>query len=242
MKIPKVILSHKRPGRVTTLNHINDCILCVEKSQYEDYRKYYPDIEILTHPDEIKGASWKRNWIYKKFGDVFMLDDNITGVMRMYPPSGYKRPTKVSADITTMWIDDLYHIAKYEYKVKLFGFASEPYPFIYTGAQPIQHNHFTQGRALGVIEDDKLFFEETDTFEIEDVFIFYLNAYYHRLSICDTRIHFIKKMNTNVGGWGDLRTYENIKKNYIKMRRYFGEMINTKHSDPRYFRVTKPPY
>ena len=73
-----VICSHKRPARVTTQYLVKDCIIVIPESQYPEYKEANPNTEIVTHPDSVVGLPPKRQWIMDYFGDVFMLDDDLT--------------------------------------------------------------------------------------------------------------------------------------------------------------------
>ncbi len=54
-----IIMSHKRSDNVVTVETIDNCCLCVEESQVEAYKKNYPDVEYLIHPDSVVGLSEK---------------------------------------------------------------------------------------------------------------------------------------------------------------------------------------
>lgn len=54
-----VIPSYKRADRVLTKEICKDVILCVPESQEEDYKNYNPDVEIVCHPDSVKGLPAK---------------------------------------------------------------------------------------------------------------------------------------------------------------------------------------
>ena len=78
-----IILSHKRANNVRTHRSVANCAVCVPESQKEEYEKYN-DIEIITHPDTVIGYSAKVKWIYDKYPNVFMLDDDLDYLLRLY--------------------------------------------------------------------------------------------------------------------------------------------------------------
>lgn len=72
-----VIPSHKRHDKVVSKKLVNNPIICVAKSQLELYKEYNPECEIVTHPNNIVGLIPKRNWMLEKFGELFMVDDDV---------------------------------------------------------------------------------------------------------------------------------------------------------------------
>ena len=82
-----VIPSRKRAGKVLT--KISDAILFVEKKEKDKYKEHYPEIEIETH-DGLNSLSEIRQKIYERYGDVFMVDDDIQEVIRLYKCEKYK--------------------------------------------------------------------------------------------------------------------------------------------------------
>lgn len=222
MKI--IIPSHKRADKVTTIKVVDGAAICVPESQVEEYKMFNSDNEIIGHPDSIVGISPKRNWIYKMFGDVFMLDDDVTAVKRTYLKPKEKREPITAKEARNL-LFDVYHIAL-EARVKVFGFSKTPNPLHYNEAKPIYLNGFIQGCAMGLIRDDNLYFPDTPTLTGEDEFIALLNAYYNRTMYIDKRFFFqFKRNNTNVGGCEEIRTDETSKESYFFLRRNFGDAL-----------------
>ena len=83
MEVKIVIPSHRRADRVKTLGVAPGAILCVPKAQEGAYRKHNPGAELSAHPDDVIGLAAKRNWICERFGDVMMLDDDLTRFSRL---------------------------------------------------------------------------------------------------------------------------------------------------------------
>jgi len=240
-KVPIVIVSHKRPKNVTTTKHITGCKICIPKSQEAEYMEYNPDIELITHPDEIIGLSPKRQWIYEKFKDVFMIDDDCTGVNRVYV-DGKDKNYKIAPDIAEMWVNDIYHIAK-ESGIKLFGFNRSPNPMVYTGNKGFELTGAIEGGAFGCIWDERLYFPK-DPYNIgEDTFISGLNAYYNRYLLIDLRISFaFEDTGVQPGGCADYRTRERRKQTYILMRKMFGDSVKHQWITPAKHKIEKWSY
>ncbi len=247
--IPIVVPTHKRAGKVTTHKLIKDVILCVAESQVEEYKYYYNDLEIIAHPDEIIGLSPKRQWIYEKFGDVFMVDDDLYLVLRVYLGSGSGDKYYLKPDEAYNLIQDVYRIVK-ELDIYLFGFNRSPHPLAYIGNTPIEMNSFIPAGAFGIIKSPYLYFPNDPYFVAEDYFINGLNAFYHRKSYADTRFCFaFKDTETNVGGCSDYRTDERRKNSYFQLKKYFGDAIVRKratslkkHLSSKWEKTLKIPY
>lgn len=61
MPLKIVIPSHKRHDRVFAKKIVKDPIICVAESQADIYKRYNPECEIVSHPDDIIGLIPKRN-------------------------------------------------------------------------------------------------------------------------------------------------------------------------------------
>ena len=134
MNLKIVIPSHKRAERVLTTAAVDGAILCVEESQEKLYRACNPKIDIVTHPDSVKGLARKRDWIIKHFGDVFMLDDDITAMQRVYTEKGEK--INVEPDVASELIRQAAQACR-DAEMFLFGFSTSPGPIAYNSMKPI---------------------------------------------------------------------------------------------------------
>lgn len=222
MKI--VIPSHKRPDKVSSVNVVNNAIICVAEDQVDAYRIHNPNSEIVGHPSDMIGISKKRNWILDKFGDVFMMDDDIKRVRRCYLPDGEKRPHP-NADEVTSLLHDTYHMVK-DAGIQLWGFSKTGRSLHYPVNKPISMNGFIQGCALGVMKSENLRFPDLDSMTGEDEFIALINAHYNRKMWIDRRFYFeFNTSNTNVGGCEDIRNVDSSKQSYIYLKKNFGNAI-----------------
>ena len=217
-----VIPSHKRAGRVTTLQVVPQAILCVEESQAEEYRKAYPGVELLIHPDSVAGLPRKRDWIYRAAGNVLMLDDDISAMMRLYTEPGER---------AEVYPDEAWDIiqstaaAALDAGVFLWGFNSNPNPMMYTSPSPIKLTGYITGCATGLLAGSKLFYNPAIVCN-EDYWISLLNAHYHRMIWKDMRFTFIQKDTfKNPGGLAEFRNLDREKIDFDLLRRYFGDAV-----------------
>jgi hypothetical protein len=150
MEIKIVIPTYKRAGNITTLKAVSQAILCVTASEKSLYKDHHPDTEIVEHPDSIIGLPLKRQWIYEKFGDVLMVDDDITYVRRLYPASGTKRAGILNPEEAWAIVQWAGNTAKL-CGCYLFGFNKTPNPLIFNPFTPISLSGVVQGGAIGLL-------------------------------------------------------------------------------------------
>lgn len=129
METKVVIPSHKRHDKVLTNKAVSNAIICVPESQYELYKLHNPETEIVTHSDSVVGLLPKRNWIYKHFGNVMMLDDDIDTMTRLYVSP--KEEVKVKPATAYDIIQELAYACK-DAGAFLFGFNTVPNPTLWS--------------------------------------------------------------------------------------------------------------
>lgn len=232
MKI--IIPSHKRSKKITTHKHLNNCIVCVPDSQVAEY-KAIGTFDVIGHPDNIIGISPKRRWIYAKFNDLFMVDDDLAFV--------YSQIT--NKNITTP-IDSIINETHYITKnlgLKMYGYSRNVNPSTYSGLQLFKANGFINGGAMGLLPAENLQFP-IDNVYMEDYYISLLNAYYYRACIIDLRYTFAFLESTKrVGGCSDYANRnETEKKSYFFMKKHFGDSVRLKYDGNPKVRMRKNPY
>ena len=225
IEIAVVCPSHKRAERVLAKNVVAGLKICVPESQREEYEKHNPECEIVTHPDTVLGLSLKRQWIYEHWGNVFMVDDDVTGFDRVYV-----EPGEVSA-VDPVTAHDIIQFAGNMAGMvgaKLFGFTDKPNPVMYRGFKPWSLTGYVTGCAIGLLEGGKFSFSPKAV-AVEDYYISGLNAYFHRRAFIDRRFNFKQKDTfMGVGGLADFRTEESEKQDTLFLRKLFGSAITRK--------------
>jgi hypothetical protein len=223
MELKIVIPSHKRAGKVLTKSVVPSAIICVEKSQEQEYKMKNPDQEIVTHPDSVIGLLAKRNWIYRKFGSVFMLDDDIAEFRRLYIPQeeSNAKANRVDEKTTLEIIRETAYCAK-DAGAYMFGFNTVFNPMLYKAQNPIELTGFVNGCAMGVLEGSNLYWNENIRCNC-DYWISLLNAFHHRLIFKDVRFSFVQKDTfTGAGGQAEFRNIEQEQADFQILQRYFG--------------------
>lgn len=224
VKIDIVIPSMGRAERVLTKNCISHAKICVPESEAKLYAEFNPDLEIITHPDSLKGLTLKRQFIYEKFPNVFMIDDDIAHISRLYIEKGEE--PKLDKDEAYDVIQYIGNCAKLA-GCYLFGISKEVNPLTYTEMKPIELTGILNGD-IGLLEGSKLFFHELAKVS-EDYWISAYNAYVHRYCWIDKRFA-AKGKDTfgNTGGCASIRTKEQEKADTLFLRKMFGEAIKIK--------------
>ncbi len=130
-----VVPSHRRHDLLTTHKCVSIDAVCVAESQLAAYRENFPDVEYVTHPDDVRGLHAKREWMYRHFGNVFMFDDDVKAVVRRYFGSIRMLPIVVTPQEVRMTVQRLFDMAK-DCNAYLFGLGVSANPMMYRPWQP----------------------------------------------------------------------------------------------------------
>ena len=217
-----VVPSHKRHDTATTPHLVDNCILCVEESQEALYRENFPDVEILAHPDDIKGYCPKAQWIREQLGDVFLLDDDLDKVMwaPSYPKTRSLNPQEIYEVI--QWNA---YIAKAKGS-KIFGFGSFANPLAYSGHSFFRNSGFLIGGALGVFSDFDINYRDNPVESDGDYWLSGMNAYHYRFIHKDLRAIFsFNDTFVGTGGGALHRDTSMARKGLASLQALFGNDI-----------------
>jgi hypothetical protein len=228
METKIVVPSHKRHDKVLTNKAVANTIICVPESQYELYKLHNPETEIVTHSDSVVGLLPKRNWIYKNFGNVMMLDDDIDTMTRLYVSP--KEEVKVKPATAYDIIQELAYACK-DAGAFLFGFNTVPNPTMYKANEPIKITGYVTGCAQGLLAGSKLWYNEKIILNC-DYWISLLNAYYHRYCFKDMRFYMNQKETfSGSGGLSEFRNLDAEEHDFKLLRKYFGEAVQFKKTN-----------
>lgn len=223
--IPIIIVSHKRASTMLTHRALNNFVVCVPENQKDEYHRYNPQFEIVTHPDTIIGSSPKRQWILEKYGECFMIDDDVRSFNRTYIPDAKKYSYTLTPDEAYWLIQDTANNAR-QAGAKLFGFNKTNYPAATHGNKPFMLTGFITGGAYGILENSEIFFPDMPYLTGDDYFLNGINAYFHRYCFIDMRFAVgFAETEKRVGGCADYRTDERRKETFIFLRKCFGDSI-----------------
>ena len=189
MAIPILIVSHRRAGRVTTHKHVAHAKVCIPECQAGEYARHHDPASLVTHPDSVVGLPAKRQWIYEQYGDVFMLDDDSVGLLRIYRPKGSRRHAVCSPQRGYDVIQTAGQTAR-DLGAFLWGFASHTNPLTFRQLRPFKFGGYSPGGAMGMLRGSKLWFPTDCTLPIDDYWICLLNSHHHRFAYYDGRFAF----------------------------------------------------
>jgi len=218
-EIKIVVPTHNRNDIIST--DIYNQILCIHESEKKDYKNI--ECEKIYHKEN--KLSEIRQFIFKKIGNVFMVDDDIVSVERLF--------TNIDVILDSKEVWQLIQETSYNAKnvgAKLFGFNNTQNPKHYKPQKPFVANGYINACAFGLIQDNNLYFSP-QTVACESHWINLLNAYYNRYSFQDTRYTFRQKPNSTFvlkGGQTDKRTILTEKKDTLFLKMMFGDSIKLK--------------
>jgi hypothetical protein len=218
-EIKIIVPTHKRSEILTT--NIYNQILCVHENEKESYANF--DCEKIFHNEN--SLSKIRQFIYEKFQSVFMVDDDIVSVERLF--------TNVDVVLQPTEVFQLIQETAYnahQLNAKLFGFNNTLNPKHYKPQKPFVANGYINGCAFGLHKDERLYFSKK-TVACESHWVNLLNAYYNRYSFQDTRYCFRQKTNSTFlleGGQTLKRTIETEKRDTLFLKMMFGDSVKLK--------------
>lgn len=244
MEFKIVIPTANRFDRIVSNNYFKNSIICCPESEYDRYKYACPKTEIVTHPDSVKGLGAKRNWILNEFGSVFMIDDDVKGLTRLYST---KRRQQCSAEEAYWIIQNAANVAKLA-GAYLYGFNHFRNPAHYHGHEVFKMTGYVNGCGLGIHEGGGLSFR-SDLIAVNDFYVSALNAYKNRFCMIDNRFVFNQnKIANEKGGLGNFRNNETEKSDINILQDLFGDAIvskkntTTSKSSIKYGRTLKIPY
>ena len=222
-KCEVVIISHGRADNVITKKNVANCKIVVCKKDYDIYKEYNKDIEVIAGPDEL-GIMNNIKFCSDYFGDVCILNDDIYAVQANYKKINDRN--KLTKDGAYDVIQNAYCIAKL-LDVKIFGFSDAMAPFHYKPNKPFLLSGYIQGRAFGLIKGHK--FDFSSDFEIlNDFYLSLQNAYLYRKCFIDNRFSFKTKYISD-GGLASERNKNEIQKEYKMLKFLYGDAIKRKN-------------
>ena len=211
--------SFHRAGAVKTFAAFGeDLLLLVAQRQFDEYRAIYPSARIDCHPDDLHGMSPVRQWMYEKYGDLFMVDDDVP-VMFDHTSEriGRCEPAKARDVIQRL------HDQAADMGLFLFGTSDDPNPLHFQPHRPFRLTGVVRGRAMGIRAGSRLWFP-TDPVTDDEMSISGLNAYQHRCVLVDNRYALAGDEYTP-GGWAARRTTSTIDTWVDKLQGMFGSAI-----------------
>src|SRR6266550_755272 len=231
MALTVVIPSAGRADRVKAVKAINADVLCVPESEAVAYGRHNYGPELVTHPDAVRGLAAKRQWIADRFGDVFMVDDDVRTFVRLWLPT-FRRDYRLTPAEARDAAEATYETAT-ELGAYLFGFAFYGDTRLFRPQRPMMLTGYVNGACFGLRAGSKLRFR-TDVVAVEDMALSGMNAYHHRYLFVDQRFGpRQEKTFANPGGQALHRTAETEMRDTERLRQLFGAAVVEKRVNPK---------
>lgn len=224
-----VIPSAGRADSVMT--KVAGAILYVPEGQAAAYRRHNPGTKVEAHPDAAhSNLAEKRQDIISRWPSVFMLDDDIQFVSRLYLP-GNNRQHHLGPDESAALIHATARAAAAA-GCHLYGFNATPNAKHYYPHKPIELTAYINACAFGILPGHRLYFSSRTT-AAESHWINLLNAHQHRKCWCDMRFHFAQAPNSTFyrpGGQTQKRSLASERADTLFLRRMFGQAVQEKRA------------
>lgn len=222
--VPIVCISAGRYERITTHKAVDNLIICVPPNEVEYYKINCPDNEIIEQP-KLKNLGMIRQYVYEKFGNVMMLDDDMKHMLRVYEDVAAN--SKVDSNTAYWIIQQTANIAAMM-GVYLFGYGKWANPLRQTGHKPFYLTGAVDGKALGMLQGIDIKFNPKIVSN-NDMFMSLMNAHKHRRVFIDERFAIAtKEYAGQIGGAAKIRTDETEQLDFILLQKLFGKAIQIK--------------
>lgn len=215
---------------MTTHRLLPSAVVAVPESQLASYKPIASPrggtIQVLTHPDSVKGLTPKLNWLLDRFAseDVVFVDDDITSVQRCFVEKGEDatiRDPQLIEEIIRATAVLAADVGAY-----YFGWeASNGALRYYTGLKPIMLTGYINGCAMGFRRGHGLRFDERIVAK-NDYDMAAQNARRHRICLKNCRYTFVQKETfVGRGGQAAFRSSQTEKRDVELLRRKWGDVF-----------------
>lgn len=209
-----------RAGKVKSFGVFReeDMLLVVAEHQLPEYRWAYPSARFDPHPDALDGLPLVRQWLYERFGDVFMVDDDVPAMIDYTGPVTAKVDRMHTVAMVNRLADQAQQMGAY-----LFGFSEERNPLHYRPHKPFRLTGVVRGRAMGLLAGARFFFPADRSVD-DEMCLCGLNAYFHRFCLVDER-YAMPGDEYTVGGLASRRNSNTLRTWVEKLQVMFGDAV-----------------
>jgi hypothetical protein len=208
-----------RAGKVKTFTALgSDLLLVPPLHQAQLYRAAYPEARVDPHPDELKGLPPVRQWMYEKYGDLFMVDDDVPQMFD-YTQERTRRLNPPEAKTVIHRIADQAE----QMGAFLWGPSNERNPLRFQPQRPFRLTGVVRGRCMGLLAGAKFFFPQEISAD-DEMCVSGLNAYFHRFCLVDER-YAMPGDEYTPGGLASRRSSHTLTRWVEKLQEMFGEAI-----------------
>jgi hypothetical protein len=210
-----VILSRGRSKTITSHRLFPGATLTCPESEVSEYEK--TGLEIVPHPDAVRGLGKLRTWILKRFTEeiLVMVDDDVIGVLYL----GDLSPKEVRDPDYAYQVAVGAAVCAKDLGVGAFGFNQYGDVRKYLLNRPFVLNKWAGG-VIGVIGRDIPFLEH-HLFRV-DVDFFLENLLHKRIVWIENRFCFRQARDRNLGGNSLCRTGGGIEEEFAFLKHKWG--------------------
>lgn len=215
---------------MTTHQLVRDAAVCVPASQAAAYRRRLACVEVVAHPDDVKGKAGKLNWWFDHHDDdcVVFLDDDLAALRRCWLPRGQGDFDVRDPDHVMAVIENTAVLAA-DMGAKVFGFAtSARNATMHRVMQPFALHGFLNGTGYGFRRGHGLRFDLRLTAKA-DYDISCQAIYRHRYCLRNDRYAWVTRDTFTAGGGSATRRNSVTEKADIAvLRRKWGDVVKVK--------------
>lgn len=232
MRISVNTPSYKRASEVITLSYLPFCKVWVDEGEADDYKKNYPDAEIVSCPKGIQGNVARiRNYILHQemeagYDVVCIVDDDLYRLERYVKQDeglfGYVKE-KVDTDDFLTFVEK-YSIMAEDIGAKFWGVNINSDAMAYRHASPFSTVSPVLGPFQCFMKGNRCFYDESLPLKEDyDMTLQQLNI--ERVVLRVNAYHYVCKQSVNEGGCASYRNREREKQQIEALRNKWGSDI-----------------
>lgn len=232
MKISVNAPSYKRPDDVRTLSYLPYTRVWVDCKEYDEYKKNYPDADIISCPEGVQGNLCRiRNYILKQEFErgmdvVLIIDDDFTCLRRYEYDEmdnwGYD-PYIIGAD-ELLEVIEKYSIIANEFGAKFWGVNCNSDPMAYRHNTPFSTRSYIGGPFQCFLKGNRCWYDEKLPLKEDyDMTIQQLNM--ERVVLRVNAYHYLCKQSEQKGGCATYRNRQREEEQLELLRKKWGGQL-----------------
>lgn len=232
MKISVNAPSYKRSDDVRTLSYLPYTRVWVDCKEYDEYKKNYPDADIISCPEGVQGNLCRiRNYILKQEFErgmdvVLIIDDDFTCLRRYEYDEmdnwGYD-PYIIGAD-ELLEVIEKYSIIANEFGAKFWGVNCNSDPMAYRHNTPFSTRSYIGGPFQCFLKGNRCWYDEKLPLKEDyDMTIQQLNM--ERVVLRVNAYHYLCKQSEQKGGCATYRNRQREEEQLELLRKKWGGQL-----------------
>lgn len=231
MRISVNAPSYRRPSAVLTLDYLPFCKIWVDESEAEDYRRNYPDADIVACPTGVQGNLCRiRNYILRKEFEagadvVLIIDDDLKGIYHfVMDGSGYLYNRELVRTEQFLEFLEHYSIMAKDFGAKFWGVNCNADAMSYKPDVPFNTNAYIGGPFQCFLKGNQCWYDENLPLKEDyDMTLQQLNE--ERVALRVNMYHYVCKQSVNPGGCATYRNRDREQQQFEALQRKWGTKI-----------------